>query len=255
MLNGSLYTPSFVLCTLASICRIWLLYYDIHLSKLQLQRVWLKVIDPNIIKQNWFAKNQKTFGNANYLIKYALIMTILYSIWNVSVRIISTTSNNNNTLAKILDLIDTIIVLCAAIIFGGLIFKLRSFYYDTLGIKRELYISLESAVIIIIFNTIIYIWYEIEHLINGKIAMQCYRYMILVSCTSFICMLTLLPKRLLSQNNYNYNCYRCFSLSILLFCFKCTCCTCLQNCWCCKAVIIIITVKRESITNVLVVKV
>ena len=56
--------------------------------------------------------------------------------------------------------------MCWIIIFGVLIFELRNVYYDTLGIKRELYLSFECALILTILDLAINLGYIFEY--NGS---------------------------------------------------------------------------------------
>ena len=44
--------PSAYLSFFIMLTRIWLLYYNIHLTKLQKQKIWLNAINPNAESQN-----------------------------------------------------------------------------------------------------------------------------------------------------------------------------------------------------------
>ena len=215
LLAAVLYNPPFIFCSLASVCRIWLLYYDIHLSKLQLQQVWLNAIDPNIVNQNWFKKHQSTLGNANYLIKYGFIITMVYSISNGVARFTTINDANTNTVvANFFDLVETGIIVFVGLIFGILIFKLRNVYYDTLGIKKELCLSFKCALILTILDLAINLGDTFLNIMTVDDTYFFGQYTIFVSCMVFIYMLTLLPKRLLKQSSIGsvgYNCRDIYS--------------------------------------------
>ena len=66
--------------TTAYICRIWLLYFDMQLSRSLQNKSWQMAIDPNIESNNWFLnpKNQRQYGrNGKRMLFYAFLLDIL----------------------------------------------------------------------------------------------------------------------------------------------------------------------------------
>ena len=79
-----LFETGFVLLTLGfgatvHMCRVWLLYFDMQLSRSLQNKTWQMAIDPNIVSNNWFldSKNQRNFGrNGKKLLFYGFLIDI-----------------------------------------------------------------------------------------------------------------------------------------------------------------------------------
>lgn len=60
--------------------RVWLLYYDLQLSRFAQNKEWQMAINPTIESSNWFVnpKNQRRFGqNGTKLIQLTILLTIV----------------------------------------------------------------------------------------------------------------------------------------------------------------------------------
>ena len=132
-----------VTCMLAM--RIWLLYYDMNVSKLLLQKVWRSVIDPEF--KNWFFQKQNTLGDAKYLLKFGIIFVIVICSLIAVLRF---------TVDKLIERMISWLTLSVSPIFAIVIYlKLKHFYYDNLGIRREFFYFFMLVLIFITLNIIL----------------------------------------------------------------------------------------------------
>ena len=193
--------------------RIWMLYYDTNYTKFKLQKSWLKAIDPTVSKSynqlklkfddsstinddinnkdnkklspidinlNWFDKHEQTYGNDKYLIKRLLFGFFL--VYGLTIGTLVITSNS----ARIFLISLQILVLTSnapAVIFPCVLyFKLRHFYLDELGIRKEMI----TIIIIASGYFVVIIFAFIAFLILNWISLKLYEF--IFSCS--ICGLT-----------------------------------------------------------------
>ena len=184
-----IYTPCSYSFVVINCIRAWLLYFDMNLTKLQLQKMWLTIINPNTESSNWFYTHKTTFGNANYMLKYGISIAILLVIFSSILR----HSLNLMLVERIVSWGVSLIV----IIFTGIIYnKLKeSFYNDKLGIRKEMIIMLKSAIFIIIPYLFIECAFYLKW-INMKIHLLLYCCIISIGCCVCLVILTLFPKKL-----------------------------------------------------------
>ena len=180
-----LFIPSLYICVLVAYLRIWLLYYDINLTKFLLQRAWLSAIDPATDSKNWFNKHHHTLGNSTFLLKYGILLVVLCAISSAVLRIF-----NFLWIDRILNWFTVTFI---AIVAGIIWFKLRQFYADSLGIKKEMvYIVRIGCVFATIFICLIGLFYF--KYLNEIMYNLCWRYQISALCTSAMFVFAIMPK-------------------------------------------------------------
>lgn len=117
--------------------RIWFLYFDINITKFRLEKAWLVALDPETEKHNWFYKHCNTFGNPYVLVKYSMIIPIVFGLIGSIFHLIGL-----NVIQRILTWTITLMI---AITSGIIFYKLKSHHYDKLGIKIELIYVLRTG--------------------------------------------------------------------------------------------------------------
>ena len=125
-----LWYPSLYLVFFVGVTRVWLLYYDTQISKFNLHRQWLTVIDETNETTNWYKKHEDTLGNAWFLIKMDAGIAMIFILVILTVRLLG-----YSFLAPI---IDWGMVCILSIAIGWIWVKLKHFQYDTLGIRHEI---------------------------------------------------------------------------------------------------------------------
>ena len=204
---------------------MWLLYYDINLTKYNLEKAWHCAIDPNIDKNenhNKFEKYQNTFGNANYLFKIG----ILFVIVAVGISSIMRHFLLYIWIERIFSLIIAFIAVCLSII---LYRKLQPFYNDKLGIRDELFITMKTGTCMALAGIILIFSHAF-----GFISLILYNLLFcltaVVTCNTFMIILTIMPKRLNDKklsdsgiDDNNFGC-GCCCINNKLKDLKCFCC-------------------------------
>lgn len=71
--------PANILMNNLGVIRIWLLYYDLQVSKFIKNKEWQMAIDPTIESKNWFINpiHQRRFRDCKKLIRVAMIGTVI----------------------------------------------------------------------------------------------------------------------------------------------------------------------------------
>ena len=162
------------------VIRLWLLYYDIHLSKYQLKKAWSAVIsspnsginlitindstqknvnanvDANVnVQSNWFDKHQKTVGNATYLVVITCIIIFVVTLLDFSLYLFLDESAASIFVASYFAM-----GLIAMVLFY---YKLKNSYFDELGIRKEMKYSsllLSPCVVILLVNNIAFAYMD-----------------------------------------------------------------------------------------------
>ena len=159
---------------LIGLVRVWLLYYDTHITKLNLHGAWLSVIDSTIETENWFKKHEKTWGNARFLIKLSVGLVVLLTLIAVLLRLIGL-----RPVARILEWFFIFVVTVVTMVIWR---KLKDYQYDSLGIRREM-IALficgiatftigVSMVVLHLFGIIVFPVYDACWTVNVSIGMS-----------------------------------------------------------------------------------
>ena len=121
--------PGIYLYVIVTSIRVWFLWYDLNVSKLQLQRAWRMVINPNSESEDWYFNNLATWGNPYLILRYGFIFAISFSVITVVLYLLG------------LDLFKWLVALFCLLIEVVFVLimwlKMRTFYYDNLGIKKE----------------------------------------------------------------------------------------------------------------------
>ena len=132
-----------------NIIRIWLLYFDMNISKFKNQNGWRIIIDPNCQSTNWYFQKLNTYGNSNYLFKYGFLFVLVCS----TIRIVL-----SYTFDIIFAWLFTYAIYSLQIVAPVVIyFKLRHFYYDSLFIRQEfltLFWLMLACLLMVILTTI-----------------------------------------------------------------------------------------------------
>ena len=218
------------------IIRVWLLYFDINLSKYYLQKAWSSAItSPNStsnlnnksmekeiqLNVNWFYKHQKTLGNVKYLTVITFIIIIIFCLIDFYIYIeISLVAASLFSLG------------CYGltfIAFGIFYYKLKDCYFDELAIRKEFLISIMSLTpgfICFIINSIVsqYVdhdtYTEIEYCLT-------HQYIFIYVCSAGIIILTMYGKYQTQPNHKysnkqddksKYKCNRCNNCNICNIC-------------------------------------
>ena len=181
--------PSVNILALIIMLRIWLLYYDINLSKFLRQKAWLIVIDPESGANNWFKKNESTFGNSIFLVKYGMSIMLIVCVISGILRFVN---------VSLIERLLSWFVVLSFIIFASIIwYKLRArgFYYDKLGIKKELLIMIACLIFYILIGASLICLLVLKIFDNDDYDVA-WRFMAFGLANSSIVLLTLLPKKL-----------------------------------------------------------
>lgn len=197
-----------------------------HLSHLHLQKAWLTIMDPTLEAQNWFKKYEHSLGNANFLLKYAMLMILILSIVSAVLRTL-----------KLLFIERVVVWFVSLILTIGASFiwyKLRNYHYDTLGIRKEMSTILKFAVISLIVALTMVLLLEFN-IIPFEIYDILWCYTVCILLTGLTVFSTLLPRKLSNTghiirvkttNRYFYKCslaacfdqccLKCFGMSSLI---------------------------------------
>ena len=139
-------------------CRVWLLYFDMQLSRSLQNKTWQMAIDPNIESNNWFldSKNQRNYGrNGKRLLIYGFSIDIfVIAIFFLIQRIIEINFGSwyNFYSYSILVLYYVIKMLVEVQIWR----KLNQFKkYDNFGIYYELKTFLKIAIVYCVFVAVL----------------------------------------------------------------------------------------------------
>ena len=135
--------PGLFLYVVVTSIRVWFLWYDLNVSKLQLQRAWRVALNPNSESQDWYFQNQNIWGNPYLILKYGIVYAIIFSIVTITLYL------NDLNLYKWLVALFCLLVEVVWVLLMWL--KMRKFYYDNLGIKKEF---LYFWIVVFIFITI-----------------------------------------------------------------------------------------------------
>ena len=176
--SGALLTmPAIYICILCICLRLWFLYFDIHLTKYQLEEIWLSAMNPSINnpksnEQNWFLKYESTLGNSKYLMKFGIIFILLFSFLSCFLRL-----NPFIDLSNVDRILNGIIWIFVGLFNLIIWYHLKGLYFqDTLGIKKELYYTFIIAFIFVFghigitllyaFGILNWIWFNYFWCIN-----------------------------------------------------------------------------------------
>ena len=180
-------------------CRFWLLYFDIHLTKYNLEKAWLNAMNPNSDKENWFKQKELSLGNPDYVFKRAVFVVSLVSIISIILRLLAIYIND--------EAIQSNLVSGDRMTQGGFIiimfFWLLIIFYklqrsgivsDQLGIRKEIYI------IIILGLTLLLIWFStLGCAYNGLMSFQMYNLIWCYYCSIytgvFSLVITIFPRK------------------------------------------------------------
>ena len=190
--------------------RVWLLYFDINLSKYYLHKAWSSAItSPNStsndnnksmqnemqLNVNWFYKHQKTLGNVKYLTVVTFIIIIICFLIDVYIYV-----EINLVGASLFS------ICCYGLTFiacGIFYYKLKNCYFDELAIRKEFVISIMSLLpryVCFIINSIVSLnvdrYTEIEYCLT-------HQYLSIYVCSTGIIILTMYGKYK-TQPNYKY---------------------------------------------------
>lgn len=84
--------PLYLINMVVGIClysiRTWLLYFNLELTKYNLDKQWLVAMDPVTSSTNWFKNKQQTLGSARYLLSYTAILIIVTFISHILLRLV-----------------------------------------------------------------------------------------------------------------------------------------------------------------------
>lgn len=170
-----------------NILRIWLLYFDINITKFNLQKAWQSVMDPMLETQNWFKQHEQTYGNAIFLIKYCLLFVIFFSTTSGLLR-----TFNLITIERIMSWIITLaLTICAIIIW----FKLKHFHIDHLGIRREMVAIFRIGCFFFITGIII-LALRVSNVISENLYNIIWGFNVCIGLTALTIITTLYPKKL-----------------------------------------------------------
>eukprot|EP01083_Nonionella_stella_P269876 913452_1 len=62
------------------ITRVWLISYDLNYANSNMNKQWKSHLDLTLIDQDFWLKHRNTYGNANYMLRFTLVMVTLYTI-------------------------------------------------------------------------------------------------------------------------------------------------------------------------------
>ena len=158
-----------------------------HLSHLHLQKAWLTVMDPTLESQNWFKKYEHSLGNANFLLKFAIIIVFILSVISAILRT-----------EKLLFIERVVVWFVSLIVTIGASFiwyKLRNYHYDTLGIRTEMGILLKFAIITLIAALTMVLLLQLQ-IISFEIYDILWCYTVCILLTGLTIFSTLLPRKL-----------------------------------------------------------
>ena len=129
LVDRSLLFSTLYLYLIVTSIRIWFLWYDVNLNTLQLQRAWRMAIDPHSEIDDWHFKHINTWGNSFNMLKYGIVYAIVITIITLILH------SNNLQLYKWLFALFCFLV---EVVYVSIMWlKMRSLYYDNLGIKTE----------------------------------------------------------------------------------------------------------------------
>ena len=142
----------------AYLCRLWLLYFDMQLSRSLQNKSWQMAIDPNIESKNWFLnpKNQRKYGrNGKILLLYGFSCDIFVFIIFYIVRVFIENMNAQENLIYS----QNILVVYYMIKIGCGIKLWRKFRifktYDNFGIYYELKKTIQISLVYCLLPPII----------------------------------------------------------------------------------------------------
>lgn len=150
-----LWCPSMYIFLTIATTRFWLLYFDTNISKLNLNRVWLCVIDDTVEASNWFKNHENTFGNSKLLTFFCLVLVILLTAVAATLRGIFSLE----FVSRIVDITFIFIIAITTIIIW---YKLKDCQHDLLGIRHEILSMFILGFITLIVNTICALLYDIN---------------------------------------------------------------------------------------------
>ena len=165
--------------------RAWLLYYDINITKFQKHKAWLSAIDPETENKNWFKNKESTYGNSIFLFKYTAILIILFALICTVFHLL---------LMQLMVRILTWIVITTLTVTTGVIWrKLKHYYYDNLGIRKEMLYTMRNGLFWLSFGIFTVVFVQI-----GMISFELYYvlFTFMVSCFAncLMFLLTVYPK-------------------------------------------------------------
>ena len=158
---------------------MWLLYYSLNLMRFNSQKSWRKAFNPRTESKNWFKKHEKRFGNTKFLIKFSLIVTLIFALIVTILHI--------SKLALAVRVITWGFVSLLSIATGGICYQLRHFFYDHLYIKMEMMLTMFTGIFWIILG-IIFASLVQANVFNFDLYLVCFNYIV----WSFACSLLFL---------------------------------------------------------------
>lgn len=184
-----IYYPAAYLVLTIGVMRFWLLYYDTHITKFNLQRAWLTAIDNQIETRNWFKQNENTWGNSSYGIKFCVITIISICILNALLRLLYL-----DTFQLMIIGLDLIVLLITAIFILIIWYKLKDFHHDQLFIRQEMMASYTCAFIMFITVTSLVIFWA-NNIISDMVYNIVWLYAISVGTLMLTLITTLYPRK------------------------------------------------------------
>ena len=185
LLRYILFQPAAIIFALITVIRVWLLYFDMNISKLNLQLSWRSVLNSNFASENWFYIKQHKLGNEIYLLKRGIIAAYLFDFLTAMLRYYN---------FEFYERLITWGVYMFASLFIAIIWcKLRNFFYDTLFIRKEFILLF---FITLFFVLLFLIWGVIIDLVSPFVYNVVWCWMSVIFTTCLVFCHVLLPKLL-----------------------------------------------------------